>query len=183
MIYFISMNPFEQPKQEIAPQNSLTKRAGLESVELIPMKVNDLRNQNFLSFDLNKFVTVIGRLKTEGFFKIRTEFQDSDYGKYMSTYASAESDSWDEAVQKARAIEITATTQPSRGFEHREGRTEVEVKILMSGNDGRIFTFYFHNDGKYSNGAWKDVQLQKRLVNETGEDNFTLDVDKVPKLP
>jgi hypothetical protein len=173
------MNPFE-PKHELIQQNAITKPTGLENIELVPMKVTDLRNSQHSSFDLNKFVTTVGRLRSEGLYKLSREFQDSDYGKYMSTFASAESDNWDEAIQKAKAIEITATTETRTfGFEHREGRTEVEVKVLMPENEGRIFNFYFDKDGKYSRGGWKDVRLQKRLT--TDENEFTLDVDNESK--
>lgn len=176
------MNPLEQPKQEITPQNAITKPSGIENIELVPMKVTDLRDSRYLSFDLNKFVTTIGRLRNEGLYKLSREFQDSEYGKYMSTGGSSESNSWNEAIQEAKAIEITASTDTKTfGMEHREGRTQIEVKVLMSGNAGRVFTFNFHRDGTYSNANWDNVHLQKRLRNEANEEDFVLDTNEEPK--
>lgn len=175
------MNPQEkQPDNELIIPNEITTGKHLENIEKIAIKVNDLRDLSERSFDLEKFLTVIERLKSEGLYKISREFQDSDYGKYMSVIASSESDHWDEAIQTAKAIEITLTTPANRGFEFMKGKTDVEVKILMNEKEGRIFYFQF-KDGKYRQGGWDDVHFQKRLSDTEESQDFTLEVEPKPK--
>ncbi len=175
------MNPTEKgPNNELTVPNEITTGKHIENTEKVPIKVNDLRDPSERSFDLAKFLTVIERLKSEGLYKISREFKDSDYGKYMSVVASSESDHWDEAIQTAKAIEITLTTPASRGFEFMRGKTDVEVKILMGEEEGRIFNFHF-KDGKYRQGGWDDVHFQKRLSSTAESQDFTLEVEPKPK--
>ncbi len=77
------MNNPEKPES-----NEITERKQVEVVEKVPIKINDLRDPSLRAFDLEKFLTVIERLRKEGLFAISREFQDSDYGKYMSLFAS-----------------------------------------------------------------------------------------------
>lgn len=174
--------PENTPKNKTSELGDVVKRTQIESDEKLPVRVNDLRDSRYKSFDLEKFLNVIERLRREGLFKITREFEDSDYGKYMSVFASSESDHWAEAVKEAKAIEITLTT-PSKNFgvESRMGRTNVELKILMGEKEGRVFTFNFNRDGKYYNGSWYDVHLQKRLGDSKGEGDFTLSVESTPE--
>ncbi len=167
------INP-EQPEKQLATNTEISTEKQLEIIEKIPIKVNDLRDPSERSFDVEKFLSVIERLKREGLYAISREFQDSDYGKYMSVVASSESDHWDEAIQHARAIEITLTTLPNRGQEFLKGMTDVEVKILMNKEEGRVFHFQF-KDGKYRQGGWDDVRLQKRLGATEASLDFTLE--------
>ncbi|MFA6445899.1 MAG: hypothetical protein WCW14_01440 [Candidatus Paceibacterota bacterium] len=174
------MNTNEFPKQtaDIDVQKGLEKIDGVEKREGVPINVIDSRDPSDTAFDLGKFLNVFERLKREGLFKIRGEFAESDYGKFMAVFASCESDNWDEAVQNAKAIQITLTTQPNRGHEFMEGITNVEIKILMDEREGRVFNFRF-KDGKYRSGRWTDVHLQKRL-GPTFQDvntDFSLDID------
>jgi hypothetical protein len=144
------------------PQNEITEPKNIERVEKVPMKVTDLRNNPEDAFDLNKFLEMIARLRSEGLHAISREFTDSDYGKYMSIPGSSESDHWDDAIQNAQAVEITVSNPPNRGHDFLKAKTEVEVKVLMNGAEGRVFTFRF-TDGKYSNAGWDDVHLQRTI--------------------
>lgn len=171
------MNSPETPE----PKSSIAERHQLESAEKIPIKINDLRDPASRSFDLEKFLKVIERLRREGLFKITREFEDSEYGKYMSIFASSESDHWDEAIQSAKAIEITLTTPPNRGLPGLTGNAKVEVKILMDEKEGRVFVFRFNGDGTYRGGGWDDVHLQKRLGQGDEPNDFELMVDPEPK--
>lgn len=174
-------NPDNNPlPQEFKAPGEAAERSRLEAIEKIPIKVNDLRDPGARAFDLEKFLAVIERLRSEGLYKISREFSDSDYGKYMSVVASSESDHWSEAIKAARAIEITLTTPRNRGIEGFEGLTEVEVRILMGGTDGRVFTFSFGKEGKYRRAGWDDVHLQKRLAGPEAGQDFNLVVDPEP---
>ena len=93
------------PNLEI-PRNEITEPKHLEGTEKIPMRVNDLRNSMEGGFDLDKFLSMISRLRSEGLYAISREFKDSDYGKYMSVAASSESDHWDDVqLQKTSGSE------------------------------------------------------------------------------
>ena len=169
-------NPEKINISPAAPQE-VVENTNLENTDKIPMNIRDLRDPSERSFDLEKFINVIVRLHSEDLYKMSREFVYSEYGKYMSLFASSESDNWDEAIKKAIALEIIATTPPNRGHDFLKGRTDVEVRILMSAEEGRVFTFKFR-DGKYNQGGWKDVHFQKRLGDKTPDD-FTL--ESVPK--
>lgn len=171
----------ERPYEEVSVPNEIVDENGIENIDKVPIKVNDLRDPSERSFDLEKFLTVIDRLKREGLYKISREFQDSDYGKYMSVVASSESDHWDDAIQQAKAIEITLTTPANRGLEFMEGKTDVEVKILMNVEEGRVFHFQF-KDGKYRQGGWDDVHLRKRLGTDETSQDFVLEMQTEKKL-
>lgn len=178
--YHIIMNP-DLPIYGSEFQDEIAKSENIESREGIPMRINDLRNPSALSFDLDKFINTIARLKSEGLYKLSKEFRDSDYGKYMSVFASAESDNWDEAIQNAKAMEITLTTPPDHAMEFLKDRTAVEVKVLMDGKEGKIFRFTFNKEGKYHQGGWDDVYLQKRLVGENENSEFSLTINEQPE--
>jgi hypothetical protein len=105
------MGEFEGPEKAVVQRKEITKSTSIENIELIPMKVHDLRDPRLKAFDLDKFIGVIGRLRSEGLFKFSREFED-DYGKYMSVFESRESDNRSEAVQKAKAIEIPPRRHP-----------------------------------------------------------------------
>lgn len=161
------------PDLEI-PRNEITEPKHLEGIEKVPIKVNDLRNNPGDTFDLDKFLTMISRLRSEGLRAISREFADTEYGKYMSIPGSSESDHWDDAIQNAQAVEITVSNPPNRGHDFLKAKTEVEVKVLMSDTEGRVFTFRF-TDGKYSNAGWDDVHLQQTLDSGNAQD-FTLTI-------
>ena len=101
------------------------------------------------------------------------------------SFAHSESDNWDEAVKGARAIQITLTTPPNQVIDSFQGRTQVEVRVLMDENVGRVFTFHFDDEGKYSSANFKDKYLQKRLLGPEGDTDFALmdaEEAKVKKL-
>src|SRR3989338_7336167 len=110
------------PEQKADLPRAVAKQEGLARVEKIPISVNDLRDPSACSFDLDKFLTMISRLRSEELYGLHREYDQSDYGKYMSIFASSESDHWDEAIQSAKAIEITLSTPQSHGFEFLEGK-------------------------------------------------------------
>jgi len=165
-------NP-ENKHQNIDTDTSeeIKTRQNIENIEKIPLKIEDLRNPSLRAFNLDKFIDVIHRVRNEDFYKLSGEFNDSDYGKYMSLFASSESNSWSEAIKSAIAIQIVLTTPPgNKGISSFKDRTDVEVKILMNERDGRIFNFIFDKDGKYHNCNWKDVNLQDRLKGDINKD-------------
>jgi hypothetical protein len=165
---------------EKSEPNELVERNQVESAEKIPIKINDFRDPNSRSFDLGKFIIVVERLRKESLFDLSREFEDSDYGKYMR-FSTSESNYWDEAIKSAGAIEITLTNPPSRGMSGFTEKTSVELKILMSAKEGRVFRFNFSSDGKYLNGGWDDVHLQKRLGSPGEANDFELMIDPEPK--
>ena len=168
--------------QPIIERNNLEKQGNLENIDLIPIKIIDQRNHEHMNFDLNKFITVISRLRTEDLFRLSNEFEPKDYGKYMHTFASNESDNWNEAVKNATAIEIILTTQEKNyGRDYFIGKTNVEVRVLMSEKEGRVFVFKFNGDGTYSNGNFKNVYLQKILQDPNKVNDFTLEIDNDSK--
>ena len=174
------MNPNERALHTAETAHEIEAGKQLESFGNIPIKVNDLRDPSSLAFDVDKFLNAIERLRNEGLYKITKDFKASDYGKYMSTFASAESDNWADAVGKASAIEITLTTIPNRGITQLQGRTLVEVKVLMNDSNGRVFRFEF-KDGNYHSGGWDDVYLERRLGNSGAVEDFSLEPAPVNK--
>lgn len=159
------MEPKNNPKSGDVAMNSQ-----LYNIEKIQLNIKDLREETKRSFDLNKFISVIELLRKNDLYDICMQFQYSDYGKFMSVFASAESDNWDEAIKRAIAIEIKLTNPPDRGLVYkgklhfRGGWTDVEIRILMDKNEGRVFNFHFDEKGKYAGCGWKDIRPQDNLI-------------------
>lgn len=172
------------PERSLSRPDESAPKKQVESREKVPIKVNDLRDPSAKAFDLAKFLNMIERLRTENLFKIDREFGDDDYGKYM-TFASSESNNWSEAIRGAQAIEITLTTI-AKNFviESLMKGTDVEVKVLMSGTQGRVFNFRFNGEGKYHNAGWDDVYLRKSLSGGKESNDFELvkDEQKVKQI-
>lgn len=158
-----------------------SEAGNVEIFEGLPVIVNDSRNKDYLSFDLQKFLDMIARIRKDGLFKVSRDYGPKDFGKYVYLVASSESNNWADSIKRAVAIEVNLFTRKNRGVKGFVGLTDVEVKIIMDKGEGRKFQFSFNTDGTYRNCDWEDAYYTKRLIGGDTSGEFSLDEIKEPQ--